>query len=313
MQNISSLSVLLIHFEAIYRYDGLRTAAQKTGIPLCRLSRSLNELEQIVQKKLFYSDKNDFKPTKEGCRLYQEVDTNSMLINLSHQLNCYMNHEVIKACVLPQIKMNLSGEIISHYYHYREDKDKLLSVTVTSEHFNEQEMHSQLRACDLDMVLSYYRFESGAIENKQLYTDKYSFYRVVNRDELDNDGISYLAMLDLGSSSNNNVIVDFIEQCQKDCSKKIKKMPRLILPDIDSLFKVSKELPLILLLNNASFRAFSIEGIDIESLQDLDSLELPVYMSYHKMNPKKKMLNMVSKAYLTLLKDGEIENECITT
>ena len=85
MQNISSLSVLLIHFEAIYRYEGLRTAAQKTGIPLCRLSRSLNDLEQIVQKKLFYSDKNDFKPTKEGSRLYQEVDTNSMLINLSHR------------------------------------------------------------------------------------------------------------------------------------------------------------------------------------------------------------------------------------
>ena len=225
-----------------------------------------------------------------------------------------MNHDIIKACVLPQIKTNLSGEIISHYYHYREDKEKLLSVTVTSEHFNEQEMNSQLRACDLDMVLSYYKFDSNSIENKELYTDKYSFYRIVGKNsEQSLDDVRYLAMLDLGSSSNNNVIVDFIEKCRKEDCNKIKSMPRLILPDIESLLKVSRELPIILLLNNASFRAFVREGVEVELIQEMYSLELPVYMSYHKMNPKKKMLNMVSKSYLTLLKGGEIEHECLVT
>ncbi|OEE31253.1 hypothetical protein A1QO_14120 [Vibrio genomosp. F10 str. ZF-129] len=306
MKNISNLSELLIHFEAIYRYDGLRAAALKTGIPLCRLSRSLNDLETIVKKKLFYSDKNEFKPTREGGRLYHEVDTNSMLINLSHQLNEYMNHESIKACVLPQIKMNLSGEIISNYYDYRKDSGRVLSVTITSEYFNEREMYSQLRACDLDIVLSYYKFDSIAVENKQLYIDEYSFYQINN----DNNKIEYLAMLGLGNTSNDNFIVDFIDQCcDSECT--VKSLPRLILPDIDSLLKVAKELPLIVLLNKASIRKFVNSGVDLKKIDKIGTLELPVYISYHKMNPKKKMINMVSETYLNLLKEEDVDLECL--
>ncbi|WGV98262.1 LysR family transcriptional regulator [Vibrio sp. YMD68] len=307
MKNISSLSELLIHFEAIYRYDGLRAAALKTGIPLCRLSRSLNDLEAIVKKKLFYSDKNEFKPTREGGRLYHEVDTNSMLINLSHQLNEYMNYESIKACVLPQIKMNLSGEIISNYYHYRKDSGKVLSVTITSEYFNEREMYSQLRACDLDIVLSYYKFDSIAVENKQLYIDEYSFYQINN----DNNKIEYLAMLDLGNTSNDNFIADFIDQCcDSECI--VKSLPRLILPDIDSLLKVAKELPLIVLLNKASIRRFVNSGVDLKKMNKIGTLELPVYISYHKMNPKKKLINMVSETYQNLLKEEDFDLKCLS-
>ncbi|NRF28146.1 LysR family transcriptional regulator [Vibrio coralliilyticus] len=302
MQNISSLSVLLIHFEAIYRYEGVRAAAHKTGIPLCRLSRSLNDLEKITNKKLFYSDKNEFKPTREGTRLYQEVDTNSMLINLSHQLNSFLNHESIKACVLPQVKMNLSGEIISNFYHYRKEQDKVLSVTVTSEHFDEQEMSSQLRACDLDMVLSYYRFDSGAIENKELYIDQFSFYKVKNNVEL-NENISYLAMLDLGSTGSSNMVTNFIESKIGNGCEDIEFMPRLVLPDIESLIKTCEDIPLIVVLNKSALRSFLLSGINLEVLPKLGSLELPVYVSYHKMNPKKKVLKKISDAYLRVIRN----------
>ncbi|MCC2525775.1 helix-turn-helix domain-containing protein [Vibrio coralliilyticus] len=308
MQNISRLSVLLIHFEAIYRYEGLRSAANKTGIPLCRLSRSIKEIEEIVKKKLFYADKNDFKPTIEGHRLYNEVGTNSMLINLSHQLNSYMNHDNIKVCVLPQLKMNLSGEIISSYYHYRHEKDKVLSVTVTSENFDAQEMSSQLRACDLDMVLSYYRFESRSIENRQLYIDQFSFYKVKNNVNFQ-AGVSYLAMLDLGNNLNSNVVNEFIESQLVLEFEDVDSIPRLILPDIESLIKVSEEMPLIVVLNRSSLREFLQSGPDLDLIPTLGTLELPIFVSYHKMNPNKKILKMVSDAYLRLIDDQTLTEE----
>lgn len=295
-RNISSLAVLLVHFEAIYRYCGLRSASKKTGIPLCRLSKSLNDLELIVHKKLFYSDNNRFKPTREGTSLYREIDASSILINLSNKLNRYINNDTIRVCLLPQVKRNITGDIISRIYINRDKNEKKFSLSVTCEHFNENEMLSRLRSCDLDIVLSYFKFNYNSIENKVLYIDKYSFYKIQSNNHGNSDP-EYLVMLDMGNIDYGNTI----RNSNDDKFRYLNDIPEMIVPDVESIIELSNHIPVIVFINNSSAKRLMKSRVILNNIDSLSCIEVPVYMSYHKMNPYQDTINLIYDTYLELI------------
>lgn len=299
-RNISNLTVLLVHFEAIYRYCGLRAASEKTGIPLCRLSKSLNDLEQIVHKKLFYSDKNRFEPTRDGTSLYREIDESSILMNLSSKLTKYINNDTIRACLLPQIKNNITGNIISKIYIKKDKNDKNISLSITCEHFNEDEMLSRLRAYDLDIVLSYFKLNYNSIKNKVLYIDKYSFLKINNNQNI-NKTPEYLVMLDMGNLDYSNKIKKLITDGKNNKFSYLTDIQDMVLPDIESIIELSSHMPIIVFVNNSSLRRLIQSKVKFDVINDLENIEIPVYMSYHKMNPYRDTIDLVYNAYLDII------------
>lgn len=296
-EHISIITTLLVHFHLVCRCQGLRATAKKMGIPLTRLSRSIDQLENILGRKLIYSDCNTFSLTKEGERLCREVDVSGLLVKLSHEFQQYQRHQTLKLHVAPQVKAGICGDILSQYAE--EISDGRISVMVSGESLEELEIHRQLQVGDLDVVLSYHRFSSRSIENLHIYTDCYAFYMHEEHFQAGHtlgENIHHLATL---SSGTELEATHFIEDLFSNAAcAELGDLSLLLMPDIASLCRLSQSVPSILLLNRTAHREFAMRGIDLQAIKSVGEICIPVYLSFHKANPRQKMFKAVAENYL---------------
>lgn len=296
-EHISVVTTLLVHFDLVCRCRGLRATAKKMGIPLTRLSRSIDQLENILERKLIYSDCNTFSLTKEGERLRREVDVSGLLVKLNYEFQQYQSRQTLKLHVAPQVKAGICGDILSQYAE--KILDSRISVMVSCESLEELEIHRQLQVGDLDVVLSYHRFSSRSIENRHIYTDCYAFYMHKEHFQAGQKlgvDIHHLATLSSGTELEaTHFIADLFSNTACD---ELGKLSPLLLPDIESLCCLSKSVPSLLLLNRVAKREFEMRGIELQLVKSVGEISIPVYLSYHKANPRQKMFKAVAENYL---------------
>ncbi|WP_394142136.1 LysR family transcriptional regulator [Vibrio chagasii] len=298
---ISKTKILsaLIHFEAIYRHEGIRQASMKTGIPLTSLSRSVKILEKYLGHDLFYSSENRFTPTDFSTNLIKNLNLEDIFYTIKDNLDNQSGVTLSLLCS-PYFYTKIYPSLIKDFLKF--DIMETSLKVVCYDDLTQENILKKLRSGDLSGIISTTPINHSSINNDLLYKSEFSFYtkripsHFVDIEVIKN---SQTLLMLTNNGSTNNLLEHLLSE--SELKKELLSKRKLEVNDRDIFLDLARLSNTIVIINDNLLASYPEQLQELKKIDLLPTLTLPVFFSYHKASSTINTVSWFHKRYKLML------------